>query len=93
MTVASPGVALARAAGLQAAAADLVLFIDDDVTVEPGWYLALVGAMATGAGAAGGRIVPEWPGGREPRWLHPRISTYYGARGAGAGWRSCWRCW
>jgi len=41
-------ISVARNAGLRAAAAPLVAFLDDDQEVEPGWLDALVDAMAPG---------------------------------------------
>lgn len=38
-----PGSARARDRGLAASTADLVAFVDDDVLVDPGWALAVVG--------------------------------------------------
>lgn len=78
------GVARARARGLAAAASDVVLFVDDDVLPWPGWYRALADAMKSPAtGAAGGTIVPRWPGrGSPPRWLDRRLWSQYGQRDA-----------
>jgi GT2 family glycosyltransferase len=79
------GVAAARQTGLQRASADVVLFIDDDVIAQPGWYEAITAAMTPpDVGAAGGPIVPQWPNGHPPRWLHRRLRTYYGQRQARA---------
>src|SRR5262249_15556869 len=48
----------ARSLGVEAADADLVLFIDDDCVPDPGWIRALVeGPWEVGVGAVGGRIV------------------------------------
>lgn len=73
------GVNAGRNAGLQAAAADLIVFIDDDIEAPPGWLEAiLAGARAApGAGVFGGPIRARLEGhklrvcGREP----PPITT------------------
>ena len=57
------GLNAARNAGVDAAAADLVVFIDDDVDVHPGWLDALLTAHATApedVGAFTGPIVPRF---------------------------------
>jgi GT2 family glycosyltransferase len=40
-----PGVGYARAAGLDAAGGELVVFVDDDVLVDPAWLTAIAGAF------------------------------------------------
>jgi hypothetical protein len=75
--------AAAREAALAAARAPVVLFLDDDCEPAPGWVDGLRAAMGPeGVAAAGGTIVPLWPGAR-PRWLHPRLASSYGERSAG----------
>jgi succinoglycan biosynthesis protein ExoM len=69
VTVAPPNISLARNAGLRAAAAPLVAFLDDDLEVEPGWLDALVDVLAaTGADVALGPVRPRFPGGNPPDW-------------------------
>ncbi|MEA3076795.1 MAG: hypothetical protein QOF60_1703 [Actinomycetota bacterium] len=81
-----PGIAAARQRGLTAATGDVVVFVDDDVTPEPGWFDALVAPLDDEAvGSVGGTIVPEWPGGAAPRWLPARLGVAYGERAAGGG--------
>jgi GT2 family glycosyltransferase len=65
---------LARNAGIEHARADIIVFSDDDVEVEPGWLTAYVAAFdACGAEpvVVGGRLDPLWLGPR-PRWLPER---------------------
>jgi GT2 family glycosyltransferase len=81
-----PGIAAARQRGLTAATGDVVVFADDDVTPEPGWFDALVAPLDdAGVGSVGGTIVPAWPGGAAPRWLPARLGVAYGERVAGGG--------
>lgn len=55
--------------GVEAANGDVVLFVDDDVAVQPGWTDALVAAARRpGTGAVGGRILPRWTA-TPPSWL------------------------
>jgi glycosyltransferase involved in cell wall biosynthesis len=75
--LAEPGGGLSRArnAGLAAARAPVVCFLDDDETVEPGWadaYRAAWGRAAPEVGAIGGPMLPRWPGPR-PVWLADRL--------------------
>lgn len=64
-----PNISIARNAGLRAAQAPLVAFLDDDLEVEPGWLDALH-ATITGTGADGviGGLVPVFYGGAPPDW-------------------------
>lgn len=73
-----PGLSKARNAGLQAAAAPLVAFIDDDAVASPAWLEALVQLFEAepDAGVGGGPVVPIWPGS-EPPWLHPWLAGFF----------------
>lgn len=67
----TPGIAFARNAGiLQAASADIIGFIDDDVLVEPDWACVVHEAFATDErlGVLGGRLEPN-PESPMPSWL------------------------
>jgi succinoglycan biosynthesis protein ExoM len=69
VAVTPPNISLARNAGLRAAAAPLVAFMDDDLQVEPGWLDALVDVLAaTGADVALGPVRPQFSGGSPPDW-------------------------
>ena len=50
---ASRGLNAARNSGIDAAASDLLVFVDDDVAVRPGWLDALIAADATAEPAVG----------------------------------------
>lgn len=61
------GLNAARNAGIDAAAGDLLVFVDDDVEVHPGWLAALLAADASAGedvGAFTGPIVPRFEGHR-----------------------------
>jgi succinoglycan biosynthesis protein ExoM len=59
----SPGIAAARNRALdEAAASDLLVFIDDDERPHPGWLAALLATReATGAALVAGAVVSEFP--------------------------------
>jgi glycosyltransferase involved in cell wall biosynthesis len=59
-----------RNAGIRAARAPLVAFIDDDVRAEPEWVAATVRAFEQypQADVVGGRVLPVWPVD-PPSWL------------------------
>jgi succinoglycan biosynthesis protein ExoM len=63
-----PNISIARNAGLRAARAPLVAFMDDDLQLFPGWLDAFVAIMNdTGADAAVGPVRADFPGG-PPSW-------------------------
>jgi glycosyltransferase involved in cell wall biosynthesis len=68
----SPGASCARNAGIAAASAPILAFVDDDVCPRPGWIASIVRAFAEHpeVDCIGGRVEPEWPQ-RPPRWLTP----------------------
>jgi succinoglycan biosynthesis protein ExoM len=69
ITVAPPNISLARNAGLHAATAPLVAFMDDDLQVEPGWLDALVDTLeASRADVAVGALRPDFSDGSPPAW-------------------------
>ena len=64
-----PGKSYALNAGIQEAHGEIVVFLDDDVTVDRLWLGSLTRALEGGVWAgAGGRIVLQWPASI-PRWL------------------------
>jgi succinoglycan biosynthesis protein ExoM len=69
VTVAPPNISRARNAGLRAASAPLVAFMDDDLEVEPGWLDALVGTLENGAAdVVIGPLRPRFATGAPPDW-------------------------
>ncbi len=63
------GLCYARNAGIRESRGEILVFMDDDVTVEPTWLENLTGTLRSREWAgAGGRILPEWPGS-VPQWL------------------------
>jgi glucosyl-dolichyl phosphate glucuronosyltransferase len=66
---AQQGLSHARNAGIREAQGDVLVFVDDDVTIAPMWLQHLIAPLRSGQYAgAGGRILPEWAC-PPPRWL------------------------
>ena len=64
-----PNISVARNAGLHAATAPLVAFMDDDLVLEPGWLDYLTETLArTGADVAMGPVRPRFAAGAAPSW-------------------------
>jgi GT2 family glycosyltransferase len=64
-----PGKSHALNTGVTAASGDVVLFLDDDVLVRPGWTDALVAAaVRPEVGVVAGRVLPRWSA-PPPPWL------------------------
>jgi glucosyl-dolichyl phosphate glucuronosyltransferase len=63
------GVSYARNAGVRVSRGDVLAFMDDDVTVGPGWLSNITASLHRGdCVGVGGRIVPVWES-EPPRWL------------------------
>jgi glycosyltransferase involved in cell wall biosynthesis len=75
---AAPGLSSARNAGVHAARASLVSFIDDDAIADPDLLANLLQTFADqpGAGCVGGRIELLLPP-RLPSWFCPEFAGYY----------------
>jgi glycosyltransferase involved in cell wall biosynthesis len=63
------GVSRARNAGIRQASGEIIVFVDDDVTVEPAWLQTLTRELHDGRwSGAGGRVLPQWSS-TPPAWL------------------------
>ena len=71
------GLSYARNAGVEAARADIVAFIDDDALADRRWLAALLHAFEVYplVWAVGGRALPLWEKDR-PDWLHDALLIY-----------------
>ena len=70
------GLSNARNAGIAAAMGEIIVFVDDDVQVHPGWLMATASAYRTHPDACcvGGRILLALPE-RCPSWFDPFSET------------------
>lgn len=57
------GVAAARKSGVNAATADIVVFLDDDCEPEPGWAEHLLAGYSDDVAGVGGTVVPRTASG------------------------------
>jgi glycosyltransferase involved in cell wall biosynthesis len=84
LETARPGLSEARNVGICECRSDIVAFVDDDATVEPGWLDSLLTEFAAGeVVGVGGAVVPRWGAAR--RWLCDELlwvvgCTYRGHR-------------
>jgi glucosyl-dolichyl phosphate glucuronosyltransferase len=63
------GLSHARNTGIRESLGDILVFLDDDVTITPMWLQRLLAPLRSGEYAgAGGRILPQWSC-PPPRWL------------------------
>lgn len=72
------GLAHARNAGLRAASAPFVAYLDDDAIASPAWLATLLAIFETQRptpGCAGGRVDPIWEAPR-PSWLSDALLPY-----------------
>jgi glycosyltransferase involved in cell wall biosynthesis len=70
LRLARPGKCRALNLGLRAAHGEIILFTDDDVTVEPGWTDAISTAFTDPTvDAVGGRVIPRFEGPGPPAWM------------------------
>lgn len=69
VTVSPPNISLARNAGIKAATAPLVAFMDDDLELEAGWLDALVNVLTSSAAdVAVGPVRPNFAAAGPPDW-------------------------
>ena len=63
------GVSFAKNKGIEESRGDVIAFTDDDVVIEKGWLINLIGTFKQyKADAVGGRIIPVYPDGT-PEWI------------------------
>lgn len=64
------GLSGARNTGIEVSNADIIAFLDDDATPEPGWLEPLRATFADSAVmVVGGGVEPRWEQGSAPKWL------------------------
>jgi len=77
---ATQGLSHARNRGIQEAAGEVLLFIDDDVRPEPNWMRCILdGMIAHRCDACGGYIAPDWEV-PPPPWLTDRFHGFLAIR-------------
>jgi len=75
-----PGLSRARNRGVHLAAADWVVFLDDDVIPFPDWLgklLAVVASASPTQAVIGGGIYPRWPQGKNGEKLSERWKMFF----------------
>jgi glycosyltransferase involved in cell wall biosynthesis len=77
LTEGQPGLSRARNIGANAAASDIVVFMDDDAKAAPDWlkHITQTFSRHERAGIAGGPVRPIWTVPRPP-WLSPWLEPY-----------------
>ncbi|WP_374967950.1 glycosyltransferase [Terrabacter sp. BE26] len=74
----APGASGARNTGVGASTSEVVAFMDDDATAEPGWLEQLLTPFEQSAViGVGGRLEPAWSTSR-PRWFAPEFDWVVG---------------
>lgn len=73
-----PGLSNARNIGVSETAGDVIVFLDDDATVHPGYVAALKTGFdrAPQAMVMGGRTDPAFPDAAEPHWFSEKLLGY-----------------
>lgn len=77
LTEGQPGLSRARNIGANAAASEIVVFIDDDAKAAPDWLTHITETFSRHerAGITGGPVRPIWTVPRPP-WLSPSLEPY-----------------
>jgi hypothetical protein len=73
------GLSIARNTGARAATHELLVYLDDDARVAPGWAAAVARELAReDVAIAGGPIVGLWPAERDAAWPPAGLEPFYG---------------
>ena len=71
VTETNQGLSHARNRGIKESKGDILVYVDDDATVNPGYLKAYADWFQAHpeTDAAGGPIIPHYESGAEPRWM------------------------
>ena len=75
----SPGLSFARNKGIEEAKGEYIVYIDDDAIASPTFlegHLEIYSSHSD-AMAGGGKILPQYPVGKEPLWMTPYVMGLY----------------
>jgi GT2 family glycosyltransferase len=73
------GLSGGRNTGVEEAAGDVVLFLDDDALPGPGWVASYRRQFEDpGVTGVAGAVTPAWEGGSTPRWFPPEFGWVVG---------------
>jgi len=74
------GLSFARNRGIQEAESNIISYVDDDALLSPGFLSEMLHFFHTHpqAAGAGGRVIPKYEDGIEPKWMNKYLNGFIG---------------